>query len=139
MSKDSIGRKINILARLTKNNMDHNLQKHNITMEQSRFLLFLHKNLGKEIYQKDICDYFYSSKGSVSTLLDKLEKSNLIERFIGSDARHRQIKITNKGIELVKHIKIELDLFDEQLLSNLDNDEKEQLFSIMRKMFESIR
>ncbi len=139
MVKEPLGKKISILSKLIKTRIDQNLQKYNITMEQSRFLMYLERNQTNKVYQKNLCDDFHSTKGSVSLILNNLEKRHLIERISGVDARHKEVKITSPGLDLLKQVKVELDMIDDLLLLNVSNHESEVLFTVIDRMINNVK
>ncbi len=139
MKKEPLGKSINILSKLIKKTIDNNLAKYNITMEQSRFLMFLEKNQNNAIYQKDLCDSFHTTKGSVSILLNNLENNNLIKREIGNDARLREIKITTEGLNLLVLVKNELDKNELKMINNFNEEETEMLYSLIKKLIDNIK
>ncbi len=133
MKRESFGKLLSQVSKSVKLENDYNLAKLNLTMEQARFILFLDSDKNSEIYQKDLCDYFHSTKGSVSSMLSNLEEDGLIDRAVGDDARHRQIKLTEKAERLVAQIIIELDKTEKRLLNDFSLSDAKQLFELLLK------
>lgn len=59
---------------------------------------FLADNEGKDIYQKDIEDYFTIARSTASTVLSLMEEKGFIRRMsVKSDARLKKIVLTDKS------------------------------------------
>jgi len=78
----------------------------NITPEQWAVMSYLHKEDG--LYQKQIADFLYKDKPTVTRILDILEKRNLIIRISDEkDRRKFKIYLTQDGKDTVAHLKSE--------------------------------
>lgn len=90
------------------------------------------------VFQKNLEDFFVTSKSSMSDLLQSLENKGLIIRtsLENGDSRKKEIKLTDEGKRLSDLTDKFLDEVEEFLLSALENEEKEELFKIFRKFNE---
>lgn len=90
------------------------------------------------VFQKNLEDFFVTSKSSMSDLLQSLENKGLIIRtsLENGDSRKKEIKLTDEGKRLSDLSDKFLDEVEEFLLSALENEEKEELFKIFRKFNE---
>lgn len=103
---------------------------------------YLCENEGKDIYQKDIEREFDIGRSSVSSMLNELEKCNLIERKkVAVDSRLNKIIVTEAGKLINDACKREVNHFFYDLASDLsENDVRTFLMviDIMKKNKERI-
>ena len=90
------------------------------------------------VFQKNLEDFFVTSKSSMSDLLWSLENKGLIIRtsLENGDSRKKEIKLTDEGKRISDLTDKFLDEVEEFFLSALENEEKEELFKIFRKFNE---
>lgn len=90
------------------------------------------------VFQKNLEDFFVTSKSSMSDLLQSLENKGLIIRtsLENGDSRKKEIKLTDEGKRISDLTDKFLDEVEEFFLSALENEEKEELFKIFRKFNE---
>ncbi len=90
------------------------------------------------VFQKNLEDFFVTSKSSMSDLLWSLENKGLIIRtsLENGDSRKKEIKLTDEGKRISDLTDKFLDEVEEFFLSVLKNEEKEELFKIFRKFNE---
>ena len=114
--------------------LDHESQKsHGVTPVQMRVLKMFQTT--DSIPQKDILHAFGVKAGSLSELLTKMEKENLVTRSRSKESKRESIvSITNKGrIALLEH---ELFLVnqEEKLFGSLSKEEKDFLARTLKKL-----
>ena len=69
-----------------------------MTNMHGRIISYLHRNEGRDIYQRDIEKTFMISGPSVSEVLKLMQKNGLIERqSVKHDARLKKIVLTDKA------------------------------------------
>lgn len=90
------------------------------------------------VFQKNLEDFFVTSKSSMSDLLWSLENKGLIIRtsLENGDSRKKEIKLTDEGKRISDLTDKFLDEVEEFFLSALESEEKEELFKIFRKFNE---
>ena len=93
---------------------------------------------GSVVCQKNLEDFFVTSKSSMSDLLQSLENKGLIIRVSleNGDSRKKVIKLTKEGIRFSTLSQKFLDEVEDFYLSSLDEDEKDYLFRILKKFNE---
>jgi DNA-binding MarR family transcriptional regulator len=75
------------------------------------------------------------SSGAMTNRLDRLEEMGLVERLPDpSDRRGRLVALTDSGRNLVDSAVVDYLEDEQQLLSSLDADEREQLAGLLRKL-----
>ena len=90
------------------------------------------------VFQKNLEDFFVTSKSSKKNNLWSLENKGLIIRtsLENGDSRKKEIKLTDEGKRISDLTDKFLDEVEEFFLSALENEEKEELFKIFRKFNE---
>jgi len=93
----------------------------------------------KPIFQKDIENEFGITRSTASKVLTLMEKKGLIKREkVDFDARLRQIVLTTKGMVLHSNVVTELDDFENHILKDFTNDEKEELNRLLCKIYNNL-
>ena len=111
-----------------------------LTSFQCGVLNYIKQNTKDEsvVFQKNLEDFFVTSKSSMSDLLWSLENKGLIIRtsLENGDSRKKEIKLTDEGKRISDLTDKFLDEVEEFFLSALEDEEKEELFKIFRKFNE---
>lgn len=114
-------------------NIQRDIASYNITLENFMILELLYSK-GPHLVQK-ISEKFSIPSGSITYVVDKLEKKGLVERQIcPNDRRASYVVLTEEGRELFdgifpKHVAV-----ISENLSFISNDEKEQLIDLLKKI-----
>lgn len=88
------------------------------------------------IDQRELLWHMYMRPASLSELLAKLERNSFIARRQSADDRRNKIvQITPEGIEESKRNIILRDKIFNQRMSVLSEDEKEQLYALLLKLY----
>lgn len=75
------------------------------------------------------------TSGSITALVDRLEKRNLVERFDDADDRRiRMVRLTATGRSLIKKAFVQHEKDLDQAVSTLDSKELDQLVHLLRKV-----
>lgn len=116
------------------NDVDKFLKAHNLTFPQSVILHILLEE-DRDLCQKDIVDILGVKGSSITSLINNMSKSGILERTpCKDDARKYIIKVTQKGKDLCQEIankKSELQIVS---LGNLSREEKESFIKILLKL-----
>ena len=106
-----------------------------MTISQLICISFLSIHQGTDLYQKDIESCFKLRRSTVSSLLNTLERKELIQRVsVAHDARLKKLVLTEKGQEIGQHVQQVLSNLNRQMVSNLDPGERETLSYLLRKI-----
>ena len=101
-----------------------------LTASQTFSLIYLFeaKRAQKEVNQKDIEREMDVSNPTVTGILNRLEHKGLIERVeCPSDARVRNIVVTEKALEIDKQLQIKFREAEEELIASLSEKEADEL------------
>ena len=100
---------------------------------QPKILEFLLHHAGGE--QKQIADFFHIEPATVTSLLNRMKQSGLIERRReNSDRRACHIYLTEKGRQYAHQISLMMNEADSCALTGFSEDEKQQFFSQLRRI-----
>lgn len=106
----------------------------NITPEQWAVMSYLHKEDG--LYQKQIADFLFKDKPTVTRILDILEKRNLIIRISDEkDRRKFKIYLTQDGKDTVTRLVPIAKEVQLKIKENISQDEIEILKNILNKIY----
>jgi len=106
----------------------------NITPEQWAVMSYLHKEDG--LYQKQIADFLFKDKPTVTRILDILEKRNLIIRISDEkDRRKFKIYLTQDGKDTVAQLIPIAKEIQFKIRENIQQEEIETLKTILNKIY----
>lgn len=110
-----------------------------VTLTNGWILKYLYDNRDKEVYQKDIEKHFAIGRSTVTTIIQLMEKRDLVRReFVESDARLKKVMLTEKGFEHHDHVVENFNKIHEEILGVLSQKEKELLLEFMEKISDHI-
>ena len=100
--KYCLGNKVIILSNQLKHYLHQAAEAEGISGSQSRILHFLAKeSKQRNIYQKDVEDFFCLRRSTVTQTIQSMEKNGLVVRCsVSQDARLKKLTLTPKGEEL---------------------------------------
>lgn len=99
---------------------------------QVRLLNIIAQNDG--LNQKELTEILDIRAATLSELLDKLERSSLINRIKDEvDKRKMRVFLTPNGLEFVKKFQNQND-FSEEIFKNLSNEEKYSFYNTIKKL-----
>ena len=106
----------------------------NITPEQWAVMSYLHKEDG--LYQKQIADFLFKDKPTVTRILDILEKRNLVIRISDEkDRRKFKIYLTQDGKDTVAQLVPIAKEVQLKIKENISREEIETLKTILNKIY----
>ena len=109
------------------------LAKHKLTVSQFGVLEALHK-LGP-MYQRDLAHEIVKTTGNITTVIDNLEKNDLVRREReAKDRRYFMVVLTTKGEKLIKKIYPAHARQIEQVMKRLTKADQEKLQKICDKL-----
>lgn len=132
-------KQINQLNQIRLNQM---MAKFDLTATQTFTMIYLFKSYEKKIQvkQKDIEREMDSSNPTVTGILNRLESKGLIERVeCKNDARAKNICVTKKALELDIVLREMFSENEKQLVSSLNDEEKQQLDYLLEKILNDIQ
>lgn len=107
----------------------------NVMCTDLGIIRFLSENVDKEVYQKDIEQYFSLTAPSVSNKLRDLAKKDLVTRTYSEvDTRLKQVKMTEKADKINEKMREEIESFENKLDALITEEEKEEFLRILSKI-----
>ncbi|WP_026884981.1 MarR family winged helix-turn-helix transcriptional regulator [Clostridium beijerinckii] len=94
----------------------------------------------EEVIIRDILEILNIPKSTLTNMIDRLEKRNLISRSISKrDRRSYKLELTEEGKKAQEeHIKFEEEIYGKVMISLDTYEERENLLNIMRKIVYNI-
>ncbi|WP_201008924.1 MarR family winged helix-turn-helix transcriptional regulator [Paenibacillus glycanilyticus] len=113
--------------------LERDIDSYGISAENFRILELLY-NRGPQTIQR-ISETFYIPSGSITYVVDKLEKKGLVERIpIPGDRRKTNVSLTAAGQSSFDHIFPKHAQFISDQLSFATDEEKLELIHVMKKI-----
>lgn len=123
-----------------KQKADQKLEQFDITNEQGHTLGYLYAHQQDGLTQNDIAKALQRTGPTVSNLLRNLERKKLIYRYVDAqDTRRKIIGLTTSGIKLVEAFTSIFDEMEQTLVSQLSEEENEQMKANLTKMLSSLQ
>ena len=119
---------------------NQNLQALNLTMQQNRVLILLAHSEKHTLSLKALEEQFGAAQSTVAGLVSRLEKKGLIEAVTDpSDRRVKLARLTTEGVKL--HAQSHQKVVDSEarLTALLSAEEKEQLLTCLKKVYEAVK
>lgn len=141
MSKRT-GYMIKQIHQLNQIRLNQMMAKFDLTATQTFTMIYLFKSYEKKIQvkQKDIEREMDISNPTVTGILNRLESKGLIERVeCKNDARAKNICVTKKALDLDIVLREMFSENEKQLVSSLNNEEKQQLDYLLEKILNDIQ
>ena len=93
-----------------------------------------------ELYLTELSNLIFRGNSNITTLITRLERDHLVERFNGEDRRVKKIRLTPKGRTLIPRVIAEYRAFLGQMMSkNLSPKEQKTLTKLLEKVREAIQ
>lgn len=123
-----------------KQKADQKLEQFDITNEQGHTLGYLYAHQQDGLTQNDIAKALQRTGPTVSNLLRNLERKKLIYRYVDAqDTRRKNIGLTTSVIKLVEAFTSIFDEMEQTLVSQLSEEENEQMKANLTKMLSSLQ
>ena len=125
---------VNQLHRLTQTT-DGALCPPGMTMSQLMCVAFIAFQKDADVYQKDIETCFKLRRSTVSSLLNTLERKELIRRDpVPHDARLKKLTLTEEGRRVAEYVQDTVARLNQQLVWDLDPGERETLSRLLSRI-----
>ena len=137
--KDNIIYLVMYLHKLIDRDFDNKASNLGITGQQGRILFFIHictKHKGIDVHQNDIENEFHLSKSTVSGLVKRMEKKGVIS--IEKQHTYANLRITEKGEEIICHLHQSRKDTIDQLTNGLDENDKKIACEYLVKLIKNM-
>ena len=117
-----------------------NLQALNLTMQQNRLLIQLALAETHTLSLKTLEERFGAAQSTVAGLVSRLEKKGLIQALSDpADRRVKLVRLTEEGERLNAISRQKVVESETRLTALLTEEEKEQLLTCLRKVYEAVK
>lgn len=141
MSESKLSKAINMMIKtdhMHKAVIDCRVGSLGIHRTQHRILMHLarHEKLPS---QKELAKHLDVTPAAVTGALKKIEKDGYVERTLGHDNRYNELRITEKGRELVKKTRSLFCEVDSSMFDGFTDEELDTYISCLEKLQANIR
>ncbi len=134
-AKERIGYMIKMIDNTYKLEINLKLKDYRLTQTQSNLLLYLARNDDHKITQREIERFMDCTNPTITGILNRLEKNDFIVRKNSDeDARSKCVELSEKAKQMHREIEEVITLNEARLLSCLEEDERDSLRSLLRKL-----
>jgi len=113
---------------------------HQLTPMQVGIIMYLYKEREREVFQRDIEEAFSIRRSTASSMLQTMEKKQLIVRKpVKQDARLKEIQLTKKAIGLREEASAAFIQLEAQLKNNIPQEDLDIFFAVIEKMKKNIK
>ncbi|MFI3171853.1 MAG: MarR family transcriptional regulator [Eubacteriales bacterium] len=111
------------------------LKEIGLTLAQGHILGYLHHSEGYMAPLKEIERRMKVAQSTTAGMVSRLEHNGFVETKEDSvDKRIKIVVLTERGLESTQYIKASMDEIQNQVLSNLTDEEKESLMELLKKV-----
>ncbi|MGL5066676.1 MAG: MarR family winged helix-turn-helix transcriptional regulator [Sarcina sp.] len=118
-----------------KKRVDASLSETGLNGQQARLIGYIYRDQENGVIQNDLAKNFNRSKGSITSMLQGLEKKGYIKRVINEEnERQKNIYVLDKGIALIDEFKNLFENIEIQINQSLTDEESENLKNLLQKV-----
>ena len=119
---------------------NHNLQSHNLTLQQSHALVMLSHAPDRTLPLKELESRFGAAQSTVAGLVARLEKKGLVEALQSpEDKRIKLVRLTDEGESMHQNCHQDVVNSEARLTSLLTEPEKDVLLELLKKVHEAVK
>ena len=141
MTESKLSRAIEMMIKtdhMHKALIDTRVRSLGIHRTQHRILMHLARH-DKLPSQKELAEHLDVTQAAVTGALKKIEADGYVERTLGLDNRYNELRITDKGRELVKMTRRLFCEVDSSMFEGFTDDELDTYISCLEKLQGNIR
>lgn len=114
-------------------------QSEKLTQVQVHVLMYIHRHDG-QVFQKDIEQHLKVRRSTASQILNVLERESYVERMrLDSDARMKEIVVTDKTLALIDSMERHMKETESMLRVNISKDDMETFFKVIDQIKENLK
>ncbi|UWD48494.1 MarR family transcriptional regulator [Clostridioides difficile] len=120
--------------------LNSELRSSNLTLAQLQLLLTLYDSKDKTFTLKELEKRLHVAQSTIVGTTSRLEKKGFIMSLsVPDDKRIKKVGLTTKGEECCLTTQNKMEDIEKLLLSNLNDEEKEQFICLLKKVYEVIK
>lgn len=130
---------VKLLNRELREDFNRNIEKYDLTVDQGRVLFYVccQEEQGNVVHQKDIQNRGHLSKSSVSEIVDRMVKKELLIKE--SEYPFVNIKPTTKGRDIVEHIHNTRYETIEKLFKGVDENQRQRIIDDIKQLLMNMK
>lgn len=114
-------------------------QSEKLTQVQVHVLMYIHRHDG-QVFQKDIEQHLKVRRSTASQILNVLERESYVERMrLESDARMKEIVVTDKTLALIDSMEKHMKETESMLRVNISDNDMETFFKVIDQIKENLK
>ncbi len=114
-------------------------QSEKLTQVQVHVLMYIHRHDG-QVFQKDIEQHLKVRRSTASQILNVLERESYVERMrLDSDARMKEIVVTDKTLALIDSMEKHMKETESMLRVNISDNDMETFFKVIDQIKENLK
>ncbi len=141
MSDSKLARAVDMMIRtdhIHRCLIDSRVRELGIHRTQHRILMHLARH-DKLPSQKELAEKLDVTPAAVTVALKKIERDGYVERTLGQDSRYNELRITERGRELVERTREVFAATDKSLFDGFSDEELNHYIASLEKLEENIR
>lgn len=136
--QSNIGYLIKAINDKVKIHADADLKSHNLTLTQSRILMYLINHDGQAT-QKEIEDFLEVSHPTVVGLVSRMEKNGFLTCWIDThDRRNKNVRLTELAHTTGQNMDTVIGGMEQRMLSPLSDDQIIQLTDMLESIYKNL-
>lgn len=118
---------------------DADLKSHNLTLTQSRVLIYLQSRDDEKATQKEIEDFLSVSHPTVVGLVSRMEKNGFLTTWLDTDdRRNKVVKLTDMAKKTGKNMDSVVGSMEEKMLATLSEMQISQLTETLETIYKNL-
>ena len=106
-----------------------------VTLMHGWIIRYLYTNQDKDVFQKDIEQYFSIGRSTVTNIIQLMERKGYIAReSVEHDARLKKVVLTEKGIRNQEMLEDLVESLDTRLVDGITDEELSVFYSVIEKL-----
>lgn len=106
-----------------------------VTLMHGWIIRYLYTNQDKDVFQKDIEQYFSIGRSTVTNIIQLMERKGYIAReSVKHDARLKKVVLTEKGIRNQEMLEDLVESLDTRLVDGITDEELYVFYSVIEKL-----
>ena len=142
IERQHVGLVVKLLHQQFRHCFEHNANAQgmdDISIVHGHILGFLARHAGEDVFQKDIEAEFRISRSTVTSIMQVMEKNELIERFpVAYDSRLKKVCLTPHGLEMHKLSVAVINETEKQTCRDLSAEELQKFFEIAKRIEQNL-
>lgn len=135
-----LGFKIKKINDMIEKGINHRLQEQDLTFSQHHVLIYLKHQENQTARLKELEKHFNVAQPTMAGIVVRLESKGLVRSSVlPEDRRVKVVTLTENGIQLLHESFLNMKKVEQQLVSNLNEQEKEELGRLLDILYSTIQ